>query len=143
MSRGIFCEHFFSNTKLVSNLSLDFEPRISKFWDFSDFFGRFVKIPFYVSGGSFWGSKFFITSCFSSCMFSKFGRKKFGAKTSFLIVRAVKRAFYMPRGVLRQRSFFFEKNSYSYNWFRNLTGNCWTFGEKGGRAVKSAHYAST
>ena len=73
----------FPNTKLVSKLSLDFEPRITKFWDLSDFFCRFVKFAFYVSGRIFWGSKFFTTSCFSSCLFLDFGWNIFGATTLF------------------------------------------------------------
>ena len=73
---------FFSNTKLVWKLSLDFEPRISSFWDFSDSFGRFVKIAFYVWIGSFEDQFFFKKWIFSS-MFLEFQRKKFGALADF------------------------------------------------------------
>ena len=96
---------FFPDTKSVSKLSLDFEPRLSNFCDLSDFFGRFVNIAFYVSGWIFWGSKFFITSCFSSCMFSKLGRKNFGAKTYFDLKGRQKSILYARRSFATKINF--------------------------------------
>ena len=101
---------------------MEFEPRISKFCDLSDFFGRFVKSEFFVFGGIFSGSMLFITSCFSSCRFSEFRRKIFGAKTDFWSGWPSKKHFKCLDEFCEEDRFF-EKNWYLHNWFRSLTGN--------------------
>ena len=141
MSRGKFCEHFFSNTKLIWKLSLRFEPRISSFWDLSDSFGRFDKIAFYVSIGSFEGH-FFLKNGFFPPRVRTCRGKILELWLTF------DRQGCHNKNLSAQRNFmtnntYFENNWFLYKWLRCVTGNCFgRLSTKFGRAVKSADYAS-
>ena len=121
MSRRIFWT-FFSNTKLVWKLSLDFEPRNSSFWDLSDSFGRFVKIAFYVSIGNFEDQIFFYKNGFlPPCFWNSRGK-------IMELWLTFDRQGCHNSNLSAQRNFmtnntYFENNRFLYKWLRSVTGN--------------------
>ena len=91
-----------------------------------------------MSGGTFWGSKFLLQVVFLHACFRNL-REKFSELGLTLTLRAVKRAFYMPRVILQQRLFFLRRIDIYRSDFRVWPAVFLTFGDKVSQGSRKVH----